>query len=228
VDVDRSGRALLAWGHAAKIFVRRLSRSGALGSTVRIHRAADPADSLGPVHVSVDRDGDALVTWLRQNDYDNEAWGRRVGRALKPLGRSRILSRKGQLAVQVESDTDLQGDSVVTWHVNYFAGVFARQIRRDGTVGPVEKLGKGGLGGVALDGDGDGAIAWSGYRDGLRKLIRVTRVRRGGGFGRTVTVGVNGYDTSRITLGATPAGRVTVAWEEEPYDGAHIMAVRGH
>jgi hypothetical protein len=228
VDIDRSGRALLAWGNNGKIYVRRLSRSGALGPTVRVYRNLR-ADGFSPIHVAVDRDGDALVTWLLVRGTANEAWGRRVSRGMQPRGKARILSRRGQLAVQTEADMDLEGDAIVAWHVNYYAGVFARRIRRDGTVGPIKRLGDGGLGAypVALDSDGDGAVAWVGYRNGLLKAIRVTRVHRDGTFGRTVTVGVNGGESTRITLDAAPAGRLTVAWEELPYEGAHILTVRG-
>lgn len=228
VDIDRTGRALLAWANNGEVYVRRLTRSGTLGPTVRVLRDLR-ADGLSPVHVAVDRDGDALVTWLRVQGLANEAWGRLVSRGLRPRGKARMLSRRGQLAVQTEADMDLQGDAVVTWHVNYYAGVFARSIRRDGTFGPIERLGNGGLGAdpVALDSDGDGGIAWAGYRDGVLKAIRLTRVRRSGTFGRTVTVGVNGGESTRITLDAAPSGRLTVAWEELPYEGAHILAVRG-
>jgi hypothetical protein len=226
IDMDRNGRALLAWTNSGRVYVRRVSRSGALSRIVRIYRGDS---NLPYMRVTVDRDGDALVTWIREHNLDKEIWGCRVSRSMQPLGKARLLSRRGQPAVQTESDMDPQGDAIVAWHVNYYAGVFARRIGRDGTVGPIVRLGNGGLGAypVALDSDGDGAVAWVGYRNGQMTAIRLTRVRRDGRFGRTSTVAVNGGESTRITLDATPTGRLTVAWEGLPQERAHIMVVRG-
>jgi hypothetical protein len=226
VDIDRNGRALLTWSNGARVYVRRLASTGRLGSTVLVHRHTDPSDNTEPA-VAVDRDGDALVTWSRVGDTGEEAWGRRFSRRTQPVGQARRLSRDGEHVHGLRMAMDLQGDAVLVWATGYYEGIFARRLRRDGTLDRIQRLGSGGHGGVWLDDDGDGAVLWAGYRDGERRLIRVTRLRRGGAWGSTATVGVNGYDSTGLAIDGTPGGRLTVTWEQEPSVDDPLMVVRG-
>jgi hypothetical protein len=225
VATDRFGRGVLLWSDKARLFVRRVHRTGGLGPTRTIMR--DPGDvDLSPVGLGLHGDNGIVVFWQRWDgdSASGQVWARRLSPTLRPRTKPRLISRRGQDATSAAVDTDSQGDSVVTWGVGHFEGAFARYVRHDGVLGKVVKLGGGGMGPVLLGDDGRGVVVSTAYRMGLRRVVRVTRVRRNGTFGGTIRVGLNDYDT-RITGGVSRSGRVTIAWEQ--IHGDRIMAVTG-
>lgn len=87
VAMARNGGAVMAWagtppdaGSAAELRVRRISKSGALGTvrTLSSGAALDP----GHVSVAVDDDGDALLAWSAydQANQDWQVWARRLSK----------------------------------------------------------------------------------------------------------------------------------------------------
>lgn len=226
VATDRSGRALLLWCNNGKMLVRRVYRNGGLGPTKTIFKDPQYGENLSPSGVGLDPEGGAFVVWEKTNRDTGrgQIWGRGLRPTLQPRTRAMLLSQPGHHAAVGWVDTDRQGDSVVAWTVGYFAGAYARHVRRDGVRGKVVKLSAGGAGAVLLGDDGSGVVVSTAYRNGLRRVIRATRVRSNGTFGGTIRVGVNDYDTHPIG-GVSRSGRATIAWEQ--IHGERIMAVSG-
>lgn len=225
VETDRFGRGVLLWSDEARLFVRRVHRTGGLGPIRTIMRDPGYVD-LSPVGLGLHGDDGIVVFWQRwdRDSGSGEVWARRLSATLRPRTKPRLISPRGRDVEIAAVDTDSQGDSVVTWGVGYFEGAFARYVRRDGVLGKVVKVSGGGMGPVLLGDDGRGVVVSTAYRNGLRRLIRVTRVRQNGTFGGTVRVGLNDYNT-HVTGGVSSSGRVTVAWEQ--IHGDRIMAVTG-
>ena len=160
-------------------------------------------------------------------EYGDEVWSRQLTPRLRPRAKPRRLSKLSHHVENAYMATDLQGDSVVAWQVNYFAGAFARHVRRDGTVGRVVKLSNGGVGPVLLDDDGNGVAMTTAYRDGYLTAIRATRLRRDRTFGRTVLLGINDGEATQLSGGISPTGRATLAWAQVPDGDGRIVAVSG-
>jgi hypothetical protein len=115
VGVDRDGDTLvsfLAGGtNGPRVWVRRWSRSGALGGLLAV---SSPADTAGFHHtVATDLDGDAILVWTRHNAtaHQTELLGRRLT-AAGTLGGPVVLG----LGDRPEVALDDNGDGLVVWH----------------------------------------------------------------------------------------------------------------
>ncbi len=185
VAVDRQGDALLVWeacdlrtaGCYHQIQARTRSRSGALGPIVNV-------SELGPApawpQVGSDDDGDSLVVWQQHDTHTN--WriaARRLGRggAVGPvlmLTPDRPIGNNPQVAVAPG------GRALVVWteyHATASAGAWstvARQVSREGAVGPRLELGGGSAEApaVAMDRRGTAVVAWTDYGRVYARRIR--------------------------------------------------------
>ncbi len=72
------------------------------------------------------------------------------------------------------------GTAVVGWQRTYYQGAWVRALRPDGSLGPVTKAATGGMGTIALRGNGDGIVTSTNLdTKGSYRIIRVTRVVEG-------------------------------------------------
>jgi hypothetical protein len=143
VGVDRDGDTLvsfLAGGTVGpRVWVRRWSRSGALGSLLAV---SSPTYAAGFHHtVATDLDGDAILVWTRNNAtaYQTELLGRRLT-AAGTLGGPVVLG----LGDRPEVALDDNGDGLIVWHApgspQDATQVKARTISQTGSFGTTRTL----------------------------------------------------------------------------------------
>lgn len=214
VAFDREGDAVLAWANDNVVQGRTLSASGTLGPLETMSANLSPIDRHFTAEVTVDRDGDALVTWLHWTaaDQSNQVWGRWVSRS-GTLGTVRQLTPSTQPdLVNYSVAGDLDGDVMLTWDRAHNGYLYGRQITRTGTLSPlvfVTTFGR--LHTVAVDDDGDGVVVYQGQGiDGSVGSIRVRRVTQSGTLGPEQVVASIGESP---TMAVTPTGGAMIAWE---------------
>jgi hypothetical protein len=228
VAFDRQGDAVLAWANDNVVQARTLSAAGTLGSLKTVSAYLSPIDRHFTARVVVDRDGDALVTWLHwtAQDQSEQVWGRWVSR-YGAIGNVR------QLTPTVHPDVvnysvagDLDGDVLLTWDRFQNRYLYARPISRTATIGqPVLLSTYGRLHSVRVDDDGDGIVVWQGAGiSGSVGSIRARRVTQSGTFGTTQTIASNGVWP---TTAVTPAGGAIVAWQRRFQVDLRIQASVG-
>jgi hypothetical protein len=71
VAFDREGDAVLAWANNSVVQARTLSASGTLGELEHVSADLSPIDRHTFAQVTIDRDGDALVTWRHHLENDD-------------------------------------------------------------------------------------------------------------------------------------------------------------
>jgi hypothetical protein len=214
VAFDREGDAVLAWANDNVVQARALTASGTLGELETVSADLSPIDRHFTARVTVDRDGDALVTWRHWTDADQstQVWGRWVSRD-GTVGSVRQLTPSSHPDVQNYSVAgDLDGDVMLTWDRFPSGEMYARQITRTATLGePVLLTSYGRLHTVRVDDDGDGVVVWQGEGiDGSVGSVRARRVTRTGAFGTAEVVASTGVSP---TAAVTPAGGAVIAWE---------------
>lgn len=232
VVVEDSGRTTLLWTNEA-LLARRVARDGSLGPPHVIRRLAYEGEQLLPNELGVDRRGVITVActrWTRTTAIPDNSKQLvcllRISPRLRLMERVRDLTSKRTTIDHAGIGVAPSGAAVVGWQRNYYEGAVVQRVTPDGALGPRVRVADGGLGGIALTGNGDGVVTSSGIaKDGLHRIIRATPVVDGR-LRRTVRVGVNDYDTTYLRAAALPRGRVLVAWAEE-LDQAQIQTVRG-
>lgn len=105
------------------------------------------------------------------------------------------------------------GAAVVAWQKNYQAGVWAIAVRPDGALGERVRVSNGGIGDIALTGDGDGVVSTQGTADAGAWRIRATMVRNGN-LGRTRVAGREVQATEYVRVALAPGGRFAVSWND--------------
>ena len=102
VALDRQGDAVLAWANDWLVQARTLSASGTLGPLRTVSPDLSPIDRHFVARVTIDRDGDALVTWEHWTaaDLSTQIWVRRGPEHpdLGPLDFPRRGRRRGPAA----------------------------------------------------------------------------------------------------------------------------------
>ncbi len=179
VAFDREGDAVLAWANDNVVQARTLERFG----DARRARAGvrGPLADRPPLQarVTIDRDGDALVTWRHWTDADQstQVWGRWVSRD-GAVGEVRQLTPSSHPDVQNYSVAgDLDGDVLLTWDRFPSGEMYARQITPHGALEqPVLVTSYGRLHSVGVDDDGDGVLVWQG--EGVDGSVGSVRARR--------------------------------------------------
>jgi hypothetical protein len=215
VAFDRQGDALLAWTNDNVVQGRTLSASGTLGGLKTMSPSnVSPIDRHFTARVTIDRDGDALVTWLHWTaaDQSTQVWGRWVSRD-GTVGSVRQLTPSTQPdLVNYSVAGDLDGDMMLTWDRFQTGYLYARQITRTATIGPLVFLSTyGRLHSVRVDDDGDGVVVWQGQGiNGSVGSVRVRRVTQAGTVGTAQVIASIGESP---TTAVSPVGGAIVAWE---------------
>ncbi|MFC8618154.1 hypothetical protein ACFT9M_17295 [Micromonospora purpureochromogenes] len=214
VAYDREGDAVLAWANDNVVQARTLSADGTLSALKTVSAPLSPIDRHFAAKVTVDRDGDALVTWRHWSDQaqSTEVWGRWVAR-------DGTVGNVRQLTPALHTDVvnysiagDLDGDMLLTWDLFSTGYLYAVTISPAQTVGqPVLLSAWGRLHSVRLNDDGDGIVVWQGKGiDNSVGSIAARRVTRSGTFGATELIVAIGTDP---TAAVTREGRAAVAWQ---------------
>ena len=194
VAIDGQGDAVAVWASTLDredprasgqtIQARSISRTGALGSIVRLPAAGREDLAEGP-EIASDADGDAVAVWtverLSTPDQDFAVQVRRIARtgALGPVTDLDTSVAESPLEqAQIASDAD--GDVIAVWHQQHFGAcegggdVLARPISRAGVLGETTTLSEQPIspGGeplcgfhsdapqIASDADGDAVVVW--------------------------------------------------------------------
>jgi len=228
VALDRQGDAVLAWANDWLVQARTLSASGTLGPLRTVSPDLSPIDRYFVARVTIDRDGDALVTWEHWTaaDLSTQLWGRWISRD-GVVGAVRQLTPSSHTDISNYSVSgDLAGDVMLTWDLFPSANLYARRISRTGAIGqPVLVTAYGRLPTVRIDDDGDGVVVWQGKGSGnIASSVRARRVTSSGTFGTAQVVASNGrYPTTAVS----PTGRALVAWERQFQVDLRIQASVG-
>ncbi|SCG63690.1 hypothetical protein [Micromonospora coxensis] len=214
VAYDREGDAVLAWANDNVVQARTLRADGTLGELRTVSAPLSPIDRHFTAKVTVDRDGDALVTWRHWTaaDQSDQIWGRWLSRE-GTVGDVRQLTPSAHTdPVNYSIAGDLDGDMLLTWDLFERGHLYSAAVSRTGTVGePVLLSAFGRMHSVRVDDDGDGIVVWQGQGiDGSVSSIAARRVNRSGTFGATQVVVPNG---TMPTAAVTPGGRAAVAWQ---------------
>jgi hypothetical protein len=202
---EPSGRAVVTWVRFTEdqIWVRAalIDRDGTLG-VARDVSAPGPYWSGGAAEVVLDVRGKATISWgAPRGGRDVRTVRQLSSRGLGPL-RSLGPGASALLAV------DRFGTATLVW-VD-FAQVKARQIRRDGTLGPQRTLSAPSLdvprAALATDGLGNTTVVWAGAR------VQARRLSREGRLGRVWTLTPDGPPGAMPAVVADARGVVTAVW----------------
>jgi hypothetical protein len=219
--MDRSGRSVVAWSESYQRVVARRIRPGHI-SRLRVIKAAVPGIGYGRVLVGDDRDGDAVISFLRSINSGNggpaHVWARRW-RHTGTLGSVLHISRsKDNVTFYSALATDLQGDSILLWSQRTSAtqtNVFGRRISRTGRLGAITRLGVGDRPAVAVDDDGNGLAVWQSPGppyDATKVFAR--KISRSGVFRPRVRLSSDGRV---VRTASSPKGRFSVIWQQSSY-----------
>jgi hypothetical protein len=143
VGVDRDGDAVITFrsggGDRPRVWARRWTHSGTLGSVLGISAAQDSAGFHNAV--ATDLEGDSMLVWTRWNAaaYQTEV----LGRSLSRTGAFGTTTRLG-FGDRPDLALDDDGDGLVVWHSpgapQDAAQVRARTISRAGAFGTARTL----------------------------------------------------------------------------------------
>ena len=182
--------------------------------------SADTAMQDAVIDIGVNRRGTAYLTYRaadNSGDRHPRLWARTWTRD-GTLGPARRVAPRAHSVVRATSRTDLEGDTVISW--SRYAGpaklvLYARIWKRNGTFGPVHRLGliqandvlypvPSPAPNLALDDDGDGMVAWPAEPQFNHVIAWARRIRQDGTVGPKVMLRDN---ASPQAIGMTRTGR---------------------
>ncbi len=218
VGIDRTGNAVVAWTEGIDRVVARRVKPGVLGART-VFTSTYSNVSYGRVSVGVDRDGDAIISFLRHKDGErSQLWARRWTRTGAIGGVLGLAPSTDTLTYYHALGTDLEGDSMVIWSRRTSqtqTDVFGRRIYRTGALGAITRLGVGDRPAVALDDDGNGMAVWHSPGPPYDANVVYSRtISTAGGFGGGVRLSLDGR-VPRVD--SSPGGRFTVVWQQKSY-----------
>ncbi|MEU8849827.1 hypothetical protein AB0C70_27195 [Streptomyces sp. NPDC048564] len=174
--------------------------------------------------VSVDRQGDALLTWTAgdlSTTYSYRRVQTRVKFANGTTGAVRTLSPDGTSVAWPEADSDDTGDSAVVWEQD--SQVVGRRVAASGSlVGSVQRLSTSGPATgpvVAVTPGGTAMAAWMERRDGSWYAV-ARRLYLDGTLGAPITLGSGSAEKPAVCVDGS--GRFVVAWVR----GSEVVARR--
>ncbi|MEV3853955.1 hypothetical protein AB0J38_06465 [Streptomyces sp. NPDC050095] len=180
-----------------------------------------PDDSPG---VSMDRQGDALLSWSAGDQSTTYSYNRiqtRVKYRDGSTGAIRTLSPDGAAVAWPEADSDDTGDSAVVWQQD--STVVGRRVAGSGSlVGPLQKLSTSAPATdpvVAVTPSGTAMAAWTEVRDGSWRAV-ARRIFMDGTLGSVINLGSSNGD--KPAIGVDRNSQFVVAWPR----GADVAAKR--
>jgi hypothetical protein len=237
VAVDADGDALVVWRYSDGSTARVQARARSAGGAFRpVETLSVPGEGNHNPQVAVDAEGNALVVWERwdgttqcSNSPGCSRIQARARSAEGVLGLVRTLSPAGQDSLDAQVAVDPDGDALVVWGNTDlgYTGVQARARSADGAFGSVQTLspaGRDAVGAqVAVDGDGNALVVWSGFvHTSFLCCFRVqVRSRSASGVlgpARTVSAARQSAYDPRVAV--DQAGNALVAWWR--FDGANF------
>lgn len=219
--IDRLGMAVVSWTESYQRVVAERLKPG-YTSPLRVIMPAEAGIGYGRVSVGDDRDGDAVISFLRSDNSGGgelpHVWARRWTRT-DGLGSVLHVSPSSDNATFYSAlATDLNGTSVVLWSrwtSPYQSDVYGRQMSPTGALGPVSHLGVGDRPALTLDDDGKGLAVWqSPGPSGVASKVYARKIWNSGGFGTKVEVSSDG---GVVRTASSPWGRFTVIWQQRSY-----------
>jgi hypothetical protein len=185
--------------------------------------------------VAMDRDGDALVVWVRKGQdypyqYQLEMRARSRDGAWGPIV---ALSAPGQVPASPTLAVDDDGDAVVAWRS--FDGndhrVNARRVSRTGTLGPLGVLSESGVDAlgtaVAVDPDGDAVVAWAESQSDGAQIPKARRFGRDGSLSPEIVLSTNPTRAETPAVAIDREGDAVVAWANDWVVQARTLSVSG-
>jgi hypothetical protein len=189
IAIDRQGDALLVWqgcdlatpGCYDQLQARTWSRRARLGPIVDV---TQPGPATAWQQVASDDDGDAVVAWQQHDTHTNwRVAARRVGRR-GALGPIQLLSPEGVIGTQARVAVAPGGRALVVWseyRPSTSSGTWytvARQLFKNGSLGPALELGTGSAEApaVAMDRRGAAVVAWTDSTRVIARRITASRV----------------------------------------------------
>jgi hypothetical protein len=193
VAVDPAGNAVFTWyrfdGTNFRVEARTLPAGGALGGVQSISDAGQHAYD---PQVALDVNGNAVITWQRNDGVNNRVQTRTLS-AAGVLGNVRTLSDAGEPAWGSRVALDSAGNAVIVWHRSdgNHDRVQARTMSSVGTLGLVLTLSAGGedawMADVAANDAGDAVFVWQRF-DSIDWRIEARTLSASGNLGQTWTV----------------------------------------
>jgi DNA-binding beta-propeller fold protein YncE len=250
LGVDAGGNAVVSWmrfdgsdpGTASpccwRIQVRARSATGTLGP---IQTLSVPGQNAVAARVAVEPDGDAVITWQRDDGSSEYCCSRIQARARSrtgALGPIHVLSGSGQHAGDARVAVDPDGDAVVVWRRDDGSATYccnriqARSRSAAGTVGLIQTLSAPGQNAswphLGIDAAGNAVVVWRRF-DGEDHRIQA-RVRTAAGTLKPVETlsppGQNAGELDRPADGprvaVEPDGDAAAVWM-----AFHIYAATG-
>ncbi|WP_020575412.1 hypothetical protein [Actinopolymorpha alba] len=222
-DISRTGTAVVAWtDNQSRVLARRIS-PGYVSSAQVLIAPISSVGGFGWVHVGVDQDGDAVISFASNGEEQPGLWisrWSRSGSLSAPFVASAPTDRLGMFHALA---TDLEGDSMLVWTRGNSSNqleMVGRMVNRDGALGAITRLGLYDHPQLALDDDGDGLVTFD--IPGSTDQVGTRTISRTGSFGSTKTLSGRFH---QVDIG--PTGRATVMWMSGTYPDVAYRAISG-
>jgi hypothetical protein len=208
-------------GTNTRVQAIRRSASGALSAVKTLSAAGQ--DTVDPVAVGVDDNGNAVIAWARYDGGANRIQAVRWATG-GSIGSVQTLSASGSNALEPAVAVDPDGNAVVVWSRSDGANLRIQAIRRaaGGNLSSVKNLSTSGRDAhaarVGIDAQGNAIVAWL-RSDGSNERVQVRRRSRGGTLSAVQTLSAAGQSAVTPSLAVDASGRAVVVWARP--DGAN-------
>jgi hypothetical protein len=210
--------------------------SGGAGFGEVVSVSGEGYDSSLP-RVAVDRQGDALLTWVRVSheypyQYAVEARSHAHDGTWGPIV---TVAPPGEAPHGPTVAVDDDGDAVVVWDAfsNNDYRVNARRMSGTGTLGPVQVLSAPGTGirihgtDVAVDDDGDAVVLWAERQPDGGVVAKMRRLARDGTLSAEVVVSSGRTAVTDPAVAVDREGDAVLAWANDNIVQARTLTASG-
>jgi hypothetical protein len=221
VASDDRGHSLFTWigtdSTMSRVQARAMSAGGVRGPVQTI--ATGGIDKVCCSEVVMDRDGDALVTWLR-SDGTGDVLLARSRHSNGVLGPVHQISAPGHGVQAYEVAVNARGSAAVVWTEyvgpRYDMRLEARVIAPGGNLGPIRHVTRRWRGiyavDVAVDPHGNALIAWAGDVDRSHRLVEARSLSAQGVLRPVRRVSHLGHRSSIVLVAVDTHGKALVTW----------------
>ncbi len=164
--VDATGDAVFTWVVQDQLVDRVQARARtATGLLSPVQTLSDAGRDADLPQVGVDRDGDAVIAWLR-SDGTNERTQALTRSSAGTLGPDLTLSLQGQRAAQPQVDVGPAGGGVVAWQQTFgsYTVIEARRLTTSGALSATQILSED-------DGESSATFAQAGFSGGNAAVV---------------------------------------------------------